>query len=122
VAVGRPAGAFPGRHLPPLTSLATTAGPLVGPARHACNYQFPIPTNGWAGRPPQVGTHTTACTARVRTMARQYATLYISVVYTEAVASTPPRFNSQGDAIQPYDLELVIEFSNVTQGEVVTVE
>jgi hypothetical protein len=32
---GRPAlaGAFAGRHLSPLTSLVTTAGPLVGPAR-----------------------------------------------------------------------------------------
>jgi hypothetical protein len=27
-----------------LTSLVTTPGPLVGPARHTCNYPFPIPT------------------------------------------------------------------------------
>jgi hypothetical protein len=27
-----------------LTSIVTTPGPLVGPARHTCNYPFPIPT------------------------------------------------------------------------------
>jgi hypothetical protein len=39
-----PAGAFAGGHLSPLTSLVTTASPLVGPARPPCNYPFPIPT------------------------------------------------------------------------------
>jgi hypothetical protein len=38
-----PAGAFAGRHISPLTSLVTTTGPLVGPARPTCNYPFPIP-------------------------------------------------------------------------------
>jgi hypothetical protein len=44
VAVGRPTGAFAGRHFSLLTSLVTPPGPLVGPARPACNYPFPIPT------------------------------------------------------------------------------
>jgi hypothetical protein len=43
---GRPALPVPSPaaiSLSPLTSLVTTAGPLVGPARPTCNYRFPFP-------------------------------------------------------------------------------
>jgi hypothetical protein len=39
------AGAFAGRQLTHLTSLITTAGPHVGPARPPCNYPFPTLTS-----------------------------------------------------------------------------